>query len=109
MDCGHVIGYHTVLMLKKPQNTETSIWIDGMSIVRKNKDLTFSLGVFLSLLLILSGDIELNPGPKTGNLLKNIAYVVIYIYVYIYLYIFVHTYYSLFAFTFPLEICSGCK
>ena len=28
---------------------------------------TISLTVFLFLLLILSGDIELNPGPKTGN------------------------------------------
>ena len=28
---------------------------------------TISLAVFLFLLLILSGDIELNPGPKTGN------------------------------------------
>ena len=29
--------------------------------------LTISLVVFLLLLLILSGDVELNPGPKTGN------------------------------------------
>ena len=28
---------------------------------------TISLAVFLFLLLILSGDIELNPGPKTGK------------------------------------------
>ena len=28
---------------------------------------TISLAVFLFFLLILSGDIELNPGPKTGN------------------------------------------
>ena len=41
--------------------------IDGVTIIRKIKDIIFSLGVFLSLLLILSGDVELNPGPKTGN------------------------------------------
>ena len=65
---------------KKIANTETSIWIDGATIVRKIKDLTFSLGVFLSLLLILSGDIELNPGPKTGNLLKTLPIVLYIIY-----------------------------
>ena len=48
-------------------NTESSNRIDGVPIIRKTKDLTFSLGVSPSLLLILSGDVELNPGPKTGN------------------------------------------
>ena len=64
----HQIFYssHTKISL----NTESSSCIDGVTIIRKSKDLTFSLGVFLSLLLILSGDIELNPGPETGNLLK---------------------------------------
>ena len=52
---------------KEIPNTESSSKIDGATIIRKIKDLTFSLGVFLSLLLILSGDVELNPGPKTGN------------------------------------------
>ena len=52
---------------KEPPNTESSSRIDGVTIIRKIKDLTFSLGVFLLLLLILSGDVELNPGPKTGN------------------------------------------
>ena len=52
---------------KENPNTESSNRIDGVTIIRKIKDLTFSLGVFLSLLLILSGDVELNPGPKTGN------------------------------------------
>ena len=52
---------------KESPNTEISSSIDGVTIIRKIKDITFSLGVFLSLLLILSGDIELNPGPKTGN------------------------------------------
>ena len=48
-------------------NTESGSRIDGVTIIKKTKDITFSLGIFLSLLLILSGDVELNPGPKTGN------------------------------------------
>ena len=52
---------------KVTPNTEICSSIDGVTIIRKIKDITFSLGVFLSLLLILSGDVELNPGPKTGN------------------------------------------
>ena len=52
---------------KESPNTESSSRIDGVTIIRKIKDLTFSLGIFLSLLLILSGDVELNPGPITGN------------------------------------------
>ena len=52
---------------KETSNTECSNKIDGVTVVRKIKDLTLSLGVFLSLLLILSGDVELNPGPETGN------------------------------------------
>ena len=65
----HHISYST--HSKETPNTESSSRIDGATIIRKIKDLTFSLGVFLSLLLILSGDIELNPGPKTGNLLRK--------------------------------------
>ena len=59
---------------KETPNTKSSSRIDGVTMIRKIKDLTFSLGVFLSLLLILSGDVELNPGPKTGNptIKKNI-------------------------------------
>ena len=41
---------------KDISNTESSSRIDGVSVIRKIKDLTFSLGIFLSLLLILSGD-----------------------------------------------------
>ena len=52
---------------KGTPNTESSSRIDGVTMIRKIKDVTFSLGVFLSLLLILSGDVELNPGPETGN------------------------------------------
>ena len=52
---------------KETPKTKISSSIDGVTIIRKIKDITFSLGVFLLLLLILSGDVELNPGPKTGN------------------------------------------
>ena len=52
---------------KDAPNTERISRIDGVTIIRKIKDLTFALGVFLSLLLILSGDVELNPGPETGK------------------------------------------
>ena len=61
----HAISYST--HSKETPNTESSSRIDGVTMIRKIKDLTFSLGVILSLLLILSGDVELNPGPKTGN------------------------------------------
>ena len=60
----HQISYST--HSKEIPNTESSSRIDGVTIIRKIKDLTFSLGIIL-LLLILSGDLELNPGPKTGN------------------------------------------
>ena len=64
---------------KESSDTESNSRIDGVTIIRKIKDLTFSLGVFLSLVLILSGDVELNPGPETGNLLKeHILYLYIY-------------------------------
>ena len=52
---------------KETPNTENSNKIHGMTIIKKTKDLTFSLGIFVLLLIILSGDVELNPGPKTGN------------------------------------------
>ena len=61
----HQISYST--HFKDTPNTESIGRIHGMTIIRKIKDLTFSLGIFLSLFLILSGDIELNPGPETGN------------------------------------------
>ena len=41
--------------------------IDGVSRVRWIRGLTFSLVCGLLLLLILSGDVEPNPGPITGN------------------------------------------
>ena len=41
-------------------------WVLGRS-REKNKRTTIYLILFLSVLLILSGDVELNPGPVTGN------------------------------------------
>ena len=41
--------------------------VNGVSRVRWIRGLIFSLVCGLILLLILSGDIELNPGPITGN------------------------------------------
>ena len=52
---------------KEIPDTESSSRINGVTIIRKIKDLSFSLGIFLLILLILSGDVELNPGPKSGN------------------------------------------
>ena len=57
---------------KEIPNIENNNKIDGVTIIRKIKDIIFSLGIFLSLLLILSGDVELNPGPKTGNFTSKI-------------------------------------
>ena len=53
---------------KTPHTDNCSTIIDGVTVVRRIKDLAFSLGLFLLLLLILSGDVELNPGPKTGKI-----------------------------------------
>ena len=52
--------------------------IDGITVVRRIRDLTFSLGLFFLLLLILSGDVELNPGPKTGDTsyIPNVLYII---------------------------------
>ena len=41
-------------------------WVLGRS-KEKSKKPTISLILFLSVLLILAGDVELNPGPVTGN------------------------------------------
>ena len=64
----HQISYS--ILTKKIPNTEISSRIEGVTIIRKTKHLSFSLVLFL-LFLLLSGDVELNPGPKTGNLLKR--------------------------------------
>ena len=43
-----------------------SLWSGGLG-DEGGSNLTFSLVLFLLLLLILSGDIELNPGPKISK------------------------------------------
>ena len=45
------------------------LWVESLfcSENRGVTNLVFSLVVFLLLLLILSGDVELNPGPLTGK------------------------------------------
>ena len=62
----HQIPYIT----KKGTTTDMSGWVEsiwsGGSGDEGGGNLAFSLAMFLLLLLILSGDIELNPGPKIG-------------------------------------------
>ena len=62
----HQLSFRT--RVPETQTADTRSRIDGVSMIRKIRDLTFSLGLFLLLLLILSGDVELNPGPETSNL-----------------------------------------
>ena len=62
----HQISFRT--RIQNTQTTDNRSKIDGASLIRKIRDLTFSLGLFLLLLLFLSGDVELNPGPETSNL-----------------------------------------
>ena len=50
-------------------NINSSNMIGGVITIRTIKDLIFAIGHFLSL-LILSGDIDLNPGPRKGNLIN---------------------------------------
>ena len=63
----HQISYTT----KKGTTTDISQWVESIwSGGLGDEDgsiLTFSLVLFLLLFLILSGDIELNPGPKTSK------------------------------------------
>ena len=62
---------------KAPQGTSTGLiqgWVDlkwfGGSGNEVGGNLIFSLALFVSLLLILSGDVELNHGPKIGDYKK---------------------------------------
>ena len=66
----HEIWDHRTLYIQSPQGTTSDLpgWMESQWIERGPRDksggyLTFSLASFLLLLLILSGDIELNPGP----------------------------------------------
>ena len=59
----HQVPYTTI----KGTTTDISGWVESIwSRDEGGGNLTFSL-VFFLLILILSGDIELNPGPRTGN------------------------------------------
>ena len=62
----HQISYHTKTSHTSDVTTDNSR-INGVTRIRWIRGLTFSLVCGLLLLLILSGDIELNPGPITGN------------------------------------------
>ena len=53
---------------KSPSTTDIPGWIKSLLMSDEGGgNLTFSLVLFLLLLLILSGDVELNPGPQTGQ------------------------------------------
>ena len=67
---------------KKETTADISGWVESIW-SRGSRDegggnLAFSLVLFLLLLLILSGDIELNPGPKISS--KFDSYITIYSY-----------------------------
>ena len=62
----HQISYCTKKSPTSDVTTDNSR-INGVTRIRWIRGLTFSLVCGLLLLLILSGDIELNPGPITGN------------------------------------------
>ena len=65
----HQISYTT----KKGTTTDILGWVESIwSGDEGGGNLTFSQVLFL-LLLILSGDIELNPGPKTGKTINEIT------------------------------------
>ena len=57
----HQVSYSTIRNTNSTNGT-----VHSQSVVESGKS-TFPAVVFVFLLLILSGDIELNPGPKTGN------------------------------------------
>ena len=59
----HQIPYTKAKKQLSQEVTSESLW----SKKSNGNNLTFSLVLAFLLLLILSGDIELNPGPKTGK------------------------------------------
>ena len=61
---------HQVLYSTIRNTNSTNGTVHSQSVVESGKS-TFPAVVFVLLLLILSGDIELNPGPKTGILYIN--------------------------------------
>ena len=75
----HQISYHTHCTKKSPTSdlTTDNSRINGVTRIRWIRGLTFSLVCGLILLLILSGDIELNPGPITGNTKHHINDIVL--------------------------------
>ena len=64
----HQISYSSPHTKDTPSTDNSGSRIDGITVSRRIKDLTFSLSLFLLLLIIISGDVELNPGPKTGEI-----------------------------------------
>ena len=54
---------------KIPSTTDSPGWVKLLLLSgdEGGENLTFSIVLFLLLLLVLSGDIELNPGPETGK------------------------------------------
>ena len=75
----HQISYHTHSTKKSHTSdvTTDNSRINGVTRIRWIRGLTFSLVCGLLLLLILSGDIELNPGPITGNIKHHIHDIVL--------------------------------
>ena len=63
----HQISYGSGPNKDTPSTDSSGSSINGFTLVRRIRDLTSFFLVLFLLLLILSGDVELNPGPKTGN------------------------------------------
>lgn len=61
----HQISYSSAHTKDTPSPDNSGSRINGVIVVRRIRDLTFSLALLLLLLIIISGDVEVNPGPKT--------------------------------------------
>ena len=64
------LWYCHLIPKKTPSTTDNSEWVKSLLMLITEgcgDSLVFSLILFLVLLLILSGDVELNPGPITGQ------------------------------------------